>query len=80
MSQESLAPQGHRILPQLIVFVSVKVQGPLTASKKRGQKGLLWLTSAITSLTLSFFLPPWRVSAAVPGLQIHTVLRLVSLG
>lgn len=54
MSRESLEPpRAPHFAPINCVCQTVKVQGPVSGNKKRGQKGLLCLSSEITSNTPS---------------------------
>lgn len=78
MSRESLEPpRAPHFAPINCVCQTVKVQGPVSGNKKRGQKGLLRLSSEITSNTPSPLLE--GVSAAGQWLQMHTALGLVNL-
>lgn len=65
------APRAPHFAPINCVCQSVKVQGPLTGNKEKGQKGLVWLTSAITSQTSALIFPFLECSCpGAPGRHI----------
>lgn len=72
------APRAPHFAPIKCVCQSVKVQGPFSGSKerRRGQKGLVWLTN--TRFHLPFFSLTWGIPAAGLQFQVRAALMLES--